>query len=500
MNKFQWISVILKVLGVLIALGLGVWYLSSAIGGGALTYTSTDNFLFAIGAKDGVEHVGTMFLGDYVVQLLNILGSASQLFWDSIVSNLWILMAAGFAIYLFISAIKYVWEKMKKNNEYSTSSNDIDFKTWFDPVWKLGLRVAIAGVAIGALSIRPSESLLAVSDILISPVLYIGSALSMAATNIGSVTECNVVFNSAQLQGAMAPVSGAFMCVLGNLYAIMLAGAAGGFALMNYAWMGLGGGMLTWGAGFALVLAFLIIGFDLFFQIFSILFKVVFVIIFLPVLIAAAAYERVWKVASNLFRKSLEIVIQAALSVISISLKIVLLFSIIFYAADAIFPAPVDGYTSILPPLFEDTGVIQNKTPETESVMYAFKTCESSSKDADGLVDKDKFKECFLQQKESIEIAHPGAFEFLEDGWQFLITMVGLFLLYYYVLSPKIDKLLPAGKVKLPVIHDDKTDMSTGAEFDIGQWTYDLGKKVWRAPRKWFDGSIKRLKDNGFIK
>ena len=499
MNKFQWISVILKVLGVLIALGLGVWYLSSAIGGGALTYTSTDNFLFAIGAKDGVEHVGTMFLGDYVVQLLNILGSASQLFWDSIVSNLWILMAAGFAIYLFISAIKYVWEKMKKNGEYSTSSNDIDFKTWFDPVWKLGLRIAIAGVAIGALSIRPSESLLAVSDILISPVLYIGSALSMAATNIGSVTECNVVFNSAQLQGAMAPVSGAFMCVLGNLYAIMLAGAAGGFALMNYAWMGLGGGMLTWGAGFALVLAFLIIGFDLFFQIFSILFKVVFVIIFLPILIAAAAYEQVWKIASGLFRKALGTVVSAAVAIISISLKITILFSIVYYAADSLFPGPAgDNYTSILPPMFE-MQMTGKTTPQAQYVMNAFAKCEAESKDANGLVDADLFKPCFLEQKAQIEQVYPDAFDFLKDGWTFLLLMFGLIFAYYYVFVPRIDKLLPYGKVKIPLAHTEETDLSTSEKFDIGKWTYDLGAKAWRAPRKWFDAAVKSMKDKGII-
>ena len=47
----------------------------------------------------------------------------------------------------------------------------------------------------------------------------------------------------------------------------MLAGAAGGFAMMNYAWLDMGGGAFTWLAGLSLVLMFLIIGFDLFFQI-----------------------------------------------------------------------------------------------------------------------------------------------------------------------------------------------------------------------------------------
>lgn len=497
MNKFALISLVLKILGIAIALGLGIWYLTSSIAGATLTYTSVDSFMHAIGADNGIENIGTKFLGSYVVELLNMLGIASEMFWTGIVDNLWILMVAGFAIYLFISAIKYVWEKSKKNAEYSANANNIDFKTWFDPVWKLGLRVMIAGVAIGALSINPAESLKTISEILISPILYIGSVLAMTATGVNSAADCNVILGATELSGAMGALSGAFMCVMGNLYSVMLAGAAGGFSLMNYAWLGLGGGMLTWIAGLLLVIAFLIVGFDLFFQIFSILFQVVFVIIFLPLLIAALAYEQVWKTASGIFRESVKIVIKAAISVISISLKIVLLFAIVYYAADSIFPGPVDGYTSVLPPMFE-TQITHNTTPQADAVMNAFRVCESQSLDSDGLVDADLFKPCFQEQKEIIEAQHPGAFDFLRDGWSFLVTMFGLFLLYYYVLSPRIDALLPAGKVKLP-IPGENSDVGTGKEFDIGKWTHDLGQKAWHAPRKWFDGAVKRLKDNGFI-
>ena len=77
--------------------------------------------------------------------------------------------------------------------------------------------------------------------------------------------------------------------------------------------------------------------------------------------------------------------------------------------------------------------------------------------------------------------------------------MVGLLLLYYLVVNPKIDKLLPAGQVKLPIPGED-ADVSSGTQFDIGKWTHDLGQKVWHAPRKWFDAGVKRLKDGGFIK
>ena len=119
--------------------------------------------------------------------------------------------------------------------------------------------------------------------------------------------------------------------------------------------------------------------------------------------------------------------------------------------------------------------------------------------DADGVVDKDLFIPCFQAQQASIEAEHPGAFDFMHDGWSFLVIMFGMFLLYYYVLSPKIDKLIPAGQVKLP-IPGENADVGTGEEFDIGKWTHDLGQKAWHAPRKFWDGTIKRLKDNGVIK
>lgn len=499
MGKFQWISIILRILGVAIALGLGIWYLSSNIGGDALTYTSLDNFMNAIGANGDISNLGHLFLGGYLVELLNMLGQASEMFWTGIVNNLWILMAAGFAIYMFLSAIKYIWDAAKKNASYSISANDLDFKKWFDPVWKLGVRILIAGTAIGVLSIGGVDALKTVSEILISPILYIGSVLSMTVTGVNSAADCNAIMGATQLSGAMAALSGSFMCVLGNLYSIMLAGAAGGFALMNYAWLGLGGGMMTWIAGLLLVIAFLIIGFDLFFQIFSVLFKVVFVIIFLPILIAAAAYEQVWKIASSLFRKALGIVVSAAVAIISISLKIILLFSIIYYAADSLFPGPAgDNYTSILPPLFE-TQVTHQTTPQAKSVMNAFAKCEAESKDADGNVDADLFKPCFMQQRAEIERVYPGAFDFLADGWSFMLLMFGLFFGYYYVLSPKIDKLLPYGKIKIPLAHTEETDLSSGEQFDIGKWTYDLGAKTWRFPRKLWDGTIKTLKDKGII-
>ena len=82
-------------------------------------------------------------------------------------------------------------------------------------------------------------------------------------------------------------------------------------------------------------------------------------------------------------------------------------------------------------------------------------------------MDKDKFKDCFTARKAAVERVYPGAFDFLADGWDFLLMMSCLFLLYYYAVSPKIDKLL--GK--------DSKEI-----FDFGTWIKDIGTTVWKAP------------------
>ena len=53
MWKAQLILIAVRVVMCLIALGMGIWYLSSSIGGAALTYTSADNFMNAIGVENG---------------------------------------------------------------------------------------------------------------------------------------------------------------------------------------------------------------------------------------------------------------------------------------------------------------------------------------------------------------------------------------------------------------------------------------------------------------
>lgn len=299
--------------------------------------------------------------------------------------------------------------------------------------------------------------------------MFVGAELSMAATGTSEASQCHVLEQTAEnSDDILNPVMGPFMCVMGNLNSVMLAGAAGGFALMNYAWLGLGGGLFTWLAGLALVLMFLIIGFDLFFQVLSVVFKLVFLIIFLPFLLAAAAFEKTWKLASGLTGNAINMLVKSAIQIVAITLKIVILYATISYAADEFVPGPADGYSAILPPML---GVApENPDAQTLSVMRVFSDCERVAL-ADGEMDADRFKACFTARRAEVERHYPGAFDFMSDGWDFLMLMIGLFLLYYYVVAPRVNKILAAPSKE---------------EFDFGAWTKDLGKKIWSAPTQIF--------------
>ncbi len=457
-----------------IALGIGIWYLSSSIGGDALTYTSMDNFMSAIGADGNIGDAPGCFMCGYVSELFGVIGRATEMFWELVVNGLWILLAVGFGVFIFIETIRHLFSAAQQTAKLDGAEKKLEFKSWFDKIWRQGARIMFVGVLIGAIGMGGTSALKTVANITITPIMYTGAELSMAATGTVGASQCDALRAAADDAGdVLNPVMGPFMCVIGNLNSVMLAGAAGGFALMNYAWLGMGGGLFTWIAGLSLVIIFLIIGFDLFFKVLSVVFKLIFIIIFLPFLLAASAFEKTWSMASRLTGNAINKIVEAAVQTIAITLKVLILYATVSYAADAYFPGPADGYNSIMPPM---PGVApENPDMQTLSVMKVFSDCERVSL-TDGEVDGDKFKECFVQRRAQVEQKYPGAFDFMDDGWDFIMLMIGLFLLYYYVVSPRIDQIL----VK-----------PFGEQFDFGAWTKALGKKIWSAPTQIFDAIAK---------
>ena len=265
--KAKIIMILVRFLFGAIALGLGIWYLSSSIGGDALTYTSMDNFLTSIGAGDDIANTNGCFLCRYVYDLFDVLGRATELFWDAIVDYLWLLMAIGFGIFIVIHTGQYIYDAAKKTATLDTSEKKLEFKSWFDKIWRQAVRVLIAGAFLGTLGMGGTTALRYVTKITVTPVMFVGAELGMVASGVSDATKCGATETVENSDDILNPVLRPFMCSIGNLNAVMLAGAGGGFSLMNYAWLGMGGGAITWVAGLALVIMFLIIGFDLFFQV-----------------------------------------------------------------------------------------------------------------------------------------------------------------------------------------------------------------------------------------
>ncbi len=461
-----------------IALGVGIWYISSSLGGASLSYTSMDTFMNSIGAADGnIANASGCFLCGYVNDLFGVLGNASEKFWAAILNNLWILMVVGFGIFLFIHTIKYFYKAMTDAAAMDGKEQKFAFAAWFDPVWRTGVRVMIVGAIIGAFGMGGVDALKVLGDIVIQPVMYIGTQLSMVAT--GVINSANCVPAGLDQANAMAPVSNAFMCIVGNINTVMLAGAAGGFALMNYAWMGLGGGVLTWIAGLLTVMMFVVIGFDLFFQILSVIFKLVFVVIFLPIFVAATAFEKTWKTASGVLKRAIDMLVNAAVKVIAISLKVVIIYAIVSFAGSEVFPG-----AGIFPPLLQT----ESHGTESDAVHAVFAKCESVAT-IDGEIDKDLFHDCFEIEKATVSAQYPHAFDFMRDGWGFLILMIGLFFLYIYVLSPRIDKMLAETPSFLPFKKTGESEK--GGLDDFGGEMKKFGKLAWKKPQDWLDKLVK---------
>ena len=462
----------------LVAMGIGIGYLYSSIGGPSITYVSMDSFLKAVGAcPDGIcdmSRVNGCFLCVYIEKLFLTIGTVAEDFWNALVGNIWILLAVGLVIFLFRETFVHIMEQNKKNAELPTEERKFDLVGWVDKVWRQGLRVMIVGVLIGAIGWGGTAVMKTVSDVTITPVMYLGSEMAMAASGVSGSAQCGSAdYPQANVESnAIGPALRPFMCVVGNLNTVILAGASGGFSLMNFSWMGLGGGLFTWVAGLALVILFLYIGFRLFFQILTVVFQLVFIIIFLPLIIAAWAFENTWDIAKGVVGKSVEMLVNSAIRIVVITLKIIIMYATVSYAADEFFPGPVDNYTAILPP-----GIAMNMAPGeaargsdvSASIAAVFSKCEAMSNITGNGPDKAAFKQCFLAEKARVEQTHPGAFDFMGDGLSFILILLGLFFVYQYVVGPKVEEFLKDG---------------SDGKFEFGKYVHDLGKSVWNIPKK----------------
>jgi len=467
-----------------VAVGIGIWYLSSSINGDSITYTSLTGFLQATGAcapaANGAEAICDIsksngcFLCPYITQLFNIIGVATKDFWEALLGNLWILLALGFIVFLFIHTFKFFNKYNKANATLHKGEYKLPFKEWFDPVQNQFIRVLLVGVFLGALGFGGVTVLKAVSDITIRPVMYVGAELAMAATGTVGAAHCPAMEISAQSTAGIdiiGPALRPFMCVVGNISTVILAGASAGFSLMNFSWMGMGGGMLTWMSGLALVIMFLILGFRIFFDILNVVFRLIFIIIFLPIFIASYAFANTWGILKGAVGKGVEMLVNCATRVVAITLKVLIIYAVVVFAADEY------GFSAITPPVI--AGGQAAGSSKNIAIAAIFEKCEKVSL-IDGVMNKNLFKACWDVEKAIVEMREPRAFDFMKNGWEFLMLMFGIFFIYFYVVEKKIDDIL----VK------DSFSGKDGA-LNLGSTFKEFGQKAWAIP----EGIAKKVTD-----
>lgn len=448
MFKIKLIFWLIKFVFGIALVGIAVWYMSNAMGGTSISYVKVSTFADAMGVSGGdLTTANGCFMCKYVSEIFSVLSTAAENMWTKIIAKLWLVMAFGFGLYVVISAIQHILESMKQATKLDSNEKKIEIKSWLDKLWKNGARVIVVGILLGAIGAGGTQSLKVIANVTATPILYLGAELGAAATQLNTVATCggedsSEIFSTEN--AVLDPVFKPFLCVVANVNGIVMAGAAGGFALMNYSYLGMGGGVLSWVAGLGLVLMFMYLGFNLFFQILSIMFKLIFVILFLPLILAASAFEKMWSKAAGLLKKSIDMLVSAAIKTLAVTLKTVILFGIVGYVSDMYLPGPVDGFTSVLPPL---AGLAPNNMDSRNmSIMNVFKTCEERASASSDF--KETYLECFEQERETVEAAYPDAFDFMDIPFEFVLMMMFVFFLYLLAVEPKVDKLLPDGNAK----------------------------------------------------
>ncbi|MCL2737688.1 MAG: hypothetical protein FWE17_02400 [Alphaproteobacteria bacterium] len=469
-------------------IGVAVSYMSRSIDGVVVSYVSLDSFLRAIGACDAygncdIAYTSGCFLCKYVEQLFFIIGDAAYAFWDALIGNIWILMSVGFVIFLFHHSYKHIRDANAAAATQHAQEKKFDFKAWFDPVWKLGVRVFVVGALLGVVGYGGAPVVKTVADVTITPVMFIGSSLATVATGISDTAACGSG-RGIEREGTdiLGPALQPFMCVIGNLNAVVLAGAAGGFALMNYTALGIGGGLWTWVAGLGIVIMFMFIGFNIFFKILSVVFQLVFLIIFLPLFMAAWAYEKEWTLMAGSVSNAIGMLAKCAVRIIAITLQILIFYGMVQFVAIEFFPGTDEsraaGYTVLLPAGILDNQGMGAQGPtdrQTASVMEVFSRCEAVGT-ADGVMNKNAFRDCFRAERAKVEAIYPGAFDFMRQGWSFLWMMIGLIFVYFFAVMKKVEDMLLGGKDNTG---DDLFGSGGGTPFEYGSHVRQFGMSIW---------------------
>jgi hypothetical protein len=266
------IPILIKIIMWCILMLVGTWYLYSSINGQAFAYVSINQFLSSIGACQGgqcdISTVKGCFLCPFVEKIFNIIGHAAGALWDSIMTTTWILLVIGLIIFIFYSAYKTIKESSDENIKLDTSDRKFDFKKWFEGIKSQLIRVMAAGAVLGVFGLGGHETLQQVSNVIVYPVMSIGTSIAGSMTDVAGDAVCEPKNIE---ETPMAGVTKSFVCVIANLNVAILKGASLGFAISDGVFAGMGGGFFIWLSGFGIVLMFMYLGFNILFQVMNVM-------------------------------------------------------------------------------------------------------------------------------------------------------------------------------------------------------------------------------------
>jgi len=114
-----------------------------------------------------------------------------------------------------------------------------------------------------------------------------------------------------------------------------------------------------------------------------------------------------------------------------------------------------------------------------QSIIEVFQRCEIAAKqNPDGLVDRNLFRACFERERVQIERYHPGAFDFMSNGFRFILMFLGIFLVYHYAIAKRVDALFD----KSTGDSSGNFSSDTNDEFAYGKYVRDFTSKAWKVP------------------
>jgi preprotein translocase subunit YajC len=211
--------------------------------------------------------------------------------------------------------------------------------------------------------------------------------------------------------------------------------------MMNWSWLGLGGGIFTWIAGLVVICLFIYIGFNIFFKILNVIFNLIFLIIFVPLFIASYAFEKTWSAAKGLVTKALDILFKTAVKVVAIAIEVAIFTTLVSFAYD---------------------NVMRTDSVKEFEIMAI---CEAAATDhITDQINKQAFKDCFIAQR----AANPEAFANLDQGFSFLLMLIFIFLIYHFLISKKLQEIINSDTKGVDHFKfGDKVKESMGASFGL---------------------------------